>query len=372
MDAGIYQIEHIDQLITPALIYYKDLIIENIEKSIKIAGGPRRLWPHVKTHKTREITTLSIEHGITRFKCATIAEAEMVASCGPTDIIVAYPLVGPNPARFITLQQVFPRVRFWAIGDDLNQVKRLDELAHMAGVNIHFMIDVNVGQNRTGVAVDQVVDFYESVAAMDNVKPDGMHCYDGHIHDADLKTRTRKTAKIMDMVTDLKKRITQKGYSCENLVMGGTPTFPCYIEYPHVFVSPGTVFLSDYGYGSQYTELGLTAAGVVMTRVVSHPASGTFTLDLGYKGLASDPDGVRGCVVGMEDSVISVSQNEEHWIFKMAPGHENELPAVGTELFVIPTHICPTSALYPSVPVVVQGKITEYWEIAARNRKITI
>ena len=45
--------------------------------------------------------------------------------------------------------------------------------------------------------------------------------------------------------------------------------------------------------------------------------------------------------------------------------------AVGDEFFVVPTHICPTSALYPSVPVVENGHMTDTWEVTARNRKIT-
>jgi D-serine deaminase-like pyridoxal phosphate-dependent protein len=39
----------------------------------------RRLRPHAKTHKSKEATQLLIEAGIQKFKCATIAEAEMLA-----------------------------------------------------------------------------------------------------------------------------------------------------------------------------------------------------------------------------------------------------------------------------------------------------
>ncbi|MDD3231123.1 MAG: alanine racemase, partial [Oscillospiraceae bacterium] len=105
MDVNLYKISHADELVTSVLLYYKDYIIENIKKAIAIAGDPQRLWPHVKTHKTRELIYLLIEQGVTRFKCATIAEAEMVASCGPTDIILAYPLIGPNVTRFLALQR---------------------------------------------------------------------------------------------------------------------------------------------------------------------------------------------------------------------------------------------------------------------------
>ena len=180
----------------------------------------------MKTHKTRELISLLIEHGVTRFKCATIAEAEVVASCGPTDIILAYPLVGPNVARFLALQQNFPNVRFWSIGDDLEQLRRVSDAAQAAGTTIRFMADVNVGQNRTGVALDKVAAFYKEAAAMEGLAPDGFHCYDGHIHQSDFEERTRLAAEIMDKVLALKNSLVADGYSCTHLVMGGTPTFP--------------------------------------------------------------------------------------------------------------------------------------------------
>lgn len=371
MDASIYQVAHADQLITPVLLYYKDYIVKNIEKAVAIAGDPKRLWPHVKTHKTRELISLLIEYGVTRFKCATIAEAEVVASCGPSDIILAYPLVGPNISRFLALQNAFPDVRFWSIGDDLEQLKRVGAAAVAAGTKVHFLADVNVGQNRTGVATDNLLSFYEAVVAIHGLEPDGFHCYDGHIHQPDYAERTQLAAEIIATVLSLKKQLLDKGYSCSNLVMGGTPTFPCYAKYPDVYLAPGTVFLSDYIYSTSYREMDFIPAGIIMTRVISHPTPTTFTLDLGYKGIAADPAGIRGVIVGMEDIAAPLAQSEEHWVFQIAPGHENEIPSVGSELFVMPSHICPSSALYPFVPVVEHGEITGQWEIAARNRKIT-
>ena len=371
MDAAMYRVSHSDELITPVLLYYKDYIIQNIQKAVAIAGDPQRLWPHVKTHKTRELIHLLIEHGVTRFKCATIAEAEVVASCGPTDIILAYPLVGPNVARFLALQQNFPNVRFWSIGDDLEQLRRVSDAAQAAGTTIRFMADVNVGQNRTGVALDKVAAFYKEAVAMEGLAPDGFHCYDGHIHQSDFAERTRLAAEIMDKVLALKNSLVADGYSCTHLVMGGTPTFPCYAKYPDVYMAPGTVFLTDYLYSRDYPEMGFVPAGIIMTRVISRPTPSTFTLDLGYKGIAADPAGIRGVIVGMEDIATPVAQSEEHWVFQIAPGHEGEIPPVGSELFVMPSHICPSTALYPDVPVVEHGEITGRWEIAARNRKLT-
>src|SRR5437764_13734928 len=84
---------------SPALRFYPELIRRNLARVLELAGGPARLRPHVKTHKTREIVQLELAAGITKHKCATIAEAELLADAGAADVLVAYPLVGPNCER---------------------------------------------------------------------------------------------------------------------------------------------------------------------------------------------------------------------------------------------------------------------------------
>ena len=76
---NLYTFEGQQDIVSPQLVYYPAIIRENIRKMIDIAGGAARLWPHIKTHKMAEVVQMQIEAGIDRFKCATIAEAEMAA-----------------------------------------------------------------------------------------------------------------------------------------------------------------------------------------------------------------------------------------------------------------------------------------------------
>ena len=140
-----YKFEESKDVITPALVYYLDIIKENIKKAVDLAGGPGYLWPHVKTHKMAQMVRLQMEAGITRFKCATIAEAEMAASCGAAHVLVAYPLVGPNISRFIQLMQTYPQVCFWAVGDNEGQVRALGQQCSKAGLRANVLVDVNLG-----------------------------------------------------------------------------------------------------------------------------------------------------------------------------------------------------------------------------------
>src|SRR5258707_5463300 len=90
-----YEIENVDDVPSPALLIYRDRALENIRRMIRVVGGDvSRLRPHVKTHKLPELVTAQLDQGITRFKCATIAEAEMLAVAGAPDVLLAYQPVG--------------------------------------------------------------------------------------------------------------------------------------------------------------------------------------------------------------------------------------------------------------------------------------
>src|SRR5690606_41444307 len=92
---------------TPALLVYPDRIRKNIEVLKSMIDDPDRLRPHVKTHKSREILRMQLDAGIRKFKCATIAVAEMLGECGAPDVLLAYRLYVPKSDRFIRLVDLY-------------------------------------------------------------------------------------------------------------------------------------------------------------------------------------------------------------------------------------------------------------------------
>lgn len=355
---------------SPALIYYKDILIKNTENAIREAGTPDRLWPHVKSHKSRDFTELSVTMGIKNFKCATIAEAEMAARAGARQILLAYPLIGPAIERFIKLSLAYPHKKFYALGDDPEQLLRLGETATQHKTRIRCLVDVNTGMNRTGVVFDSIVPFYKEISAMPGLLPMGLHCYDGNRHEKDFSSRKKRVEDTIYSVSSALNALEAEGFSLPILIMGGSPTFPCYAgSMEGVYFSPGTVFLYDEGYKEQFPDLSYIPGAAVLTRVISHPAKGMFTLDAGYKAISAE-QGVRGILPELPHAVEAF-QSEEHWTFRMEEGFSEERPAIGSVLYIIPWHICPTSALYEKAYVVSSGFLTEEWPITARNRILT-
>jgi D-serine deaminase-like pyridoxal phosphate-dependent protein len=367
MDRKVYALRDTSPLVSPALIYYRDIILANTRRIIEMAGGAERLWPHVKSHKTEEMIRLQIGLGITRFKCATIAEAEMTARAGGRDIILAYPLVGPNVSRFLRLAVDFGQTAFYAIGDDFRQLEILSTEAMKMGIVANVLVDVDVGMHRTGVSLDKLEGFYEAAAALKGIALNGMHCYDGHLRDSDFNTRKAKVEEIDREVMKIKESLDGKGFDCGLLVMGGTPTFPCRAGKEGMYLSPGTCFIGHWGYHKKIPDMDFPPGAALLTRVVSHPGGNSFTLDLGCKGIASDPAGERGTIVGMEEAK-TLFQSEEHWVFSLPPGLP--LPPIGSDCYVIPAHICPTSALYPQILIARDGEITGEWQVSGRDRRI--
>ena len=106
-----YRVANIDEIPSPALLVYLDRVDDNIRDMIAVAGSVERLRPHVKTHKLPEVIRRQLVLGIRKFKCATIAEAEMLAECGCPDVLLAYQPVGPNIHRLWSLRPVTPALR---------------------------------------------------------------------------------------------------------------------------------------------------------------------------------------------------------------------------------------------------------------------
>jgi D-serine deaminase-like pyridoxal phosphate-dependent protein len=368
-----YTVRATSAVFSPALLFYKDLIRHNIDLTVRMAGGAERLRPHVKTHKTREITRLELDAGITRHKCATLAEAEMLAGCGVPDVLLAYPVVGPNCGRLARLTQLHPDCRFSVIADHPDPVRQLSDALAPTGRTVDVLVDLDVGQHRTGIAPgDEAAALYESFARLPGLRPGGLHVYDGHNHQEHLLEREAAVQRLMQPVLAFRAALEQTGLPVPRLVAGGTPTFPVFarMDLPGLECAPGTCVLHDHGYGSRFTDLsGFIPAALLLTRVISRPTSTRLTLDLGYKALASDPPAGKRCVLLDVPDYEPILQNEEHFVVE-TPAADRFRP--GAEIYAVPTHICPTCALHKQAYVVEGGRVTGTWDIVARDRVLTV
>jgi D-serine deaminase-like pyridoxal phosphate-dependent protein len=368
-----YRVADLSSVPSPALLFFADLIRHNLRTAIDMAGGPGRLRPHVKTHKTREIVRLCLDAGITKHKCATVAEAEMLASCGAPDVLLAYNPVGPNCMRVARLARAYPKTRFAVTADHPAPVRALADAVLTEGVTLDVLLDVDVGQHRTGIAPGpEAVALYALIAETRNLKPGGLHVYDGHTHQENAAERRAAVLRQLEPVLTLRKTLEATGLPVPRVVAGGTPTFPVYItlDLPGLELSPGTCLLHDHGYGSRFTDMpDFVPAALLLTRVVSRPTPTRVTLDLGYKAVASDPPAGKRLILPDVPNCEQVLQNEEHLVIE-TPDAARFQP--GDELLAIPVHICPTCAMHRQAVVIDNGRVVGAWDIVARDRTLTL
>lgn len=346
-----YELADVSEVDSPALLVYPDRIEENIRRMIGILGGRRdRLRPHIKTHKMPEIVRLQIAHGITKCKCATIAEAEMAAQCGIEDVLIAYQPVGPKVKRIARLIEKFPKTRFSVIADDEQVLRSLPS-------NFNVLLDIDIGQHRTGVPPSAATRLYR-------LRPGGLHIYDGHLNLPDPTDRKKAWEQAFASVQPLIRELSP----VPRIVAGGTPTFAFWASETDFECSPGTAFLWDHNYGSKLRDLDFLPAALVLTRVVSKPAGNRLCLDLGHKAIASENPHPRVRLLAAPEA-IPVGHSEEHLVVE-TPRAKNF--CVGDCLYGIPSHICPTVALHAMATVVKNRAACGTWKVTARDRILSI
>jgi D-threonine aldolase len=374
-----WEAAEVAELPSPSLLVYPQRAEENLKRMLDIAGAAERLRPHIKTHKMREPIELLKRLGITKFKCATIAEAELAANSGVTDLLLAYQPVGPAAGRVAELVRRFPLVRFSVVCDDAAAIRELSaaisslpdpgSARSQTQSVVEVLIDLDVGQHRTGVpAGAEAIALYRLVASLQGLKPGGLHAYDGHLSEPDPVQRATACEAAFAPVATLREELETAGLSVPRTVAGGTPTFPFHAKRGDVECSPGTCVFWDAGYASKLRDLDFMHAALVLTRVVSKPGNNRLCLDLGHKAIASEMPHPRVKFLNLEEAQ-AVMHSEEHLVIETRRSGELK---VGDCLYGVPWHICPTVALHSEALAIEDGKVVGRWQVAARERRLTV
>lgn len=365
-----YHISDIDKLDSPALVIFPERVRANIQTAIRIAGGVERLRPHVKTHKSAEAARVMMEAGIQKFKCATIAEAEMLGMCGAKDVLLAYQPLGPKLGRFIGLIKKYPSTRYSCLVDSLAAANEQSAVFAENELVVPVFIDLNVGMNRTGISgEDAAVHLYQTCSTLPGIRPIGLHAYDGHIRQTDLAARTAQCDAAFLTVEKIKFALEQIGLPAPVIIAGGSPTFPIHAKRMNVECSPGTFVYWDKGYGDACPEQNFLPAAVLVTRIISLPGKNRICADLGHKSVAAENELDKRVFFLNANDLKPIGQSEEHLVLQAPEGHGYK---PGDVLYALPFHICPTVALYERAYTAENRKLTGEWKNAARDRKITV
>lgn len=365
MSESWYEINNINELDSPALVVFPARVKHNIQLAIDMIDDVSRLRPHIKTNKSPDVAKLMLKAGITKFKCATIAEAEMLAQANAPDVLLAYQPLGPKLDRFVSLVKKYPSTKFSCLTDNIAAANEQAAVFNSNDLIVLVFIDLNVGMNRTGISPDQkAVELAEHCSTLKGITLAGLHAYDGHIRDVDFEMKKQKCDEAFAAVQKLSEKL-----KLQVIIMGGSPAFSVHCKRKNIECSPGTFVYWDKGYADLCPEQGFLPAAVLVTRIISLPASGKICTDLGHKSVAAENEISKRVFFLNAERLKPVGQSEEHLVLET---NENHSFKVGDIFYGLPYHVCPTVALYERVFTIENGKAAGEWKNESRDRKISL
>jgi len=135
---------------TPALLVNLDVMERNLRRAADYAAAHGlRLRPHTKTHKTPDLGRLQLSLGAAGLTVAKVGEAEVMVEAEPSDLLVAYPVIGTGKLQ--RLAEVARRGKVTVALDSLFAARQLSEAAVGGGVSFGVLAEVDVGLGRVGV-----------------------------------------------------------------------------------------------------------------------------------------------------------------------------------------------------------------------------
>ena len=171
-----YRVSGVEDVMTPALVVYPEIIASNIERTLALLGGNADRWRvHIKTAKLGYTLRMMVERGIRNFKCATTLELLLACQCGAADVLLAYPAIGANARRVREIAEQFQEVRVSVLVENAEQVQQWQ------GSRLGVFLDINPGMNRTGIEQSHGSEAAELVHAIgaNGLEFRGVHYYDG-------------------------------------------------------------------------------------------------------------------------------------------------------------------------------------------------
>jgi D-serine deaminase-like pyridoxal phosphate-dependent protein len=359
------------ELPTPALLL--DLAsfeanLRTMSDHCKRAGCAFR--PHAKTHKCPDIARRQVAAGALGVCVATVPEAESMAAAGVRGVLLTSPLVEPRKiARMVALARPEGAVLL-AVGH-ARQVELLAEAARAAKVVVDVLIDVDVGDRRTGILPGQpALRLAQQVARERSLRLRGVQAYAGHAsHAVGFANRSKVSRAAMGQAVETRDLMVKAGLEVPILSGGSTGTYNIDSAIRGVTeLQVGSYVFMDVDYrriggrdGAVYTDF--RPSLTVLTTVVSATHPDRVSVDAGTKAFSTDAPH-RPEARGWE-GLTYARAGDEFGTVTAAKGAK--LPRLGERLEFIVPHCDPTVNLYDRLYALRGERVEAVWPITARR-----
>jgi D-serine deaminase-like pyridoxal phosphate-dependent protein len=359
----------IEELDTPALTVDLDIMERNLRSlSDYSRKHGLKLRPHTKTHKIPAIAKMQIASGCSGITVAKVGEAEVMASAGLEDILIAYPVVGQSKCE--RLAKLAQQRKITVSLDSIEVARSISEAATRAGSKVDILVEFDMGMRRCGVqTVEAWLSVAQAVDKLSGVQLSGLMFYPGHIWDA-LPEQGPALDKISRVIGEIQAKAKQSGLNCAVVSGGSTPTaYNSHLVRGLTEMRPGTyVFYDMNETKAGYSQLSDCALRVQVT-VVSKAVQGRAMVDGGSKTfsgdrlISGDKQGF-GFVTEHPDTQFT-SMSEEHGHLDLGPSDKVN---VGDRLSIIPNHVCACVNMHNQIYYHRKGIVEGSWTVEGRGK----
>ena len=326
---------NINEVSTPVLALNVDILRRNIARMAReCAEASVALRPHTKGHKSPWIASLQMDAGAVGICTAKLSEAEVMVHSGVKNILITTEVTPPKFDRFLSLATL---ADITGVVDNADVLISLGRCAAMRGLEIPLLVDVNVGQERTGVDPGEpTVLLARLCAETPGIRFAGLQGYEGHLqHRYEAHVRRQAVFKALDKLSTAKKAIESEGLSVGWITTAGTGTYQYAIEHGVATeVQPGSYVVMDSNYarvaGLPFENALFVISGVVSTNRKSH-----IIIDAGWKSLSIE-DGMP--VVRDSGDATYEPAGDEHGQIKGLVAQFRP----GDHIWIVPSH-CDTT-----------------------------
>ena len=358
----------IEELDTPVLMVDAAAFERNIARMSTLAAEAGIAYrPHAKAHKSPHVAKLQMAAGAVGVCCAKLGEAEVMAEAGVGNILITTGVIGRS--KVMRLINAAQQSHIAVVADDEGNIADLAAAAQTAGLKLHVLVEIDVGQGRCGVPPGpRAAELVRLIAGHQWLTFKGLQGYQGSVQmRASLEERSQAVRDALDRLNQSADLVRKAGIEIEVLTGGGTGT--CVIDAALgglTEIQPGSYIFMDTNYRAiEWQDAPappFESALTVFAGVISRPAPNRVILDAGWKAISGD--GGMPAAIDYPDAVFRFA-GDEHGELTFAA--DSPL-AVGDKVALMPSHCDTTVNLHDRFIVTRDGEVADVWEIAARGR----
>jgi D-serine deaminase-like pyridoxal phosphate-dependent protein len=309
---------------------------------------------------------MQIRAGANGITVSKLSEAELLASGGIQDILVANQVVGEMKIRRLVNLAAYTRVIVAA--DSYENLEAISKAARDKGVEVGVVIEVNIGNNRCGVEpFEPTLQFAKAIHKLPGLRFRGVMGYDGHlVFVKDHTKRDQRSQQAYRILVDTRDYLVQAGIEVEIVSGGGSATFKSAVKIPGLTeLQVGTYLFND----TTYRDIGLgefQCALTVLATIISRPdrpgAEDLAILDVGRKAI----DLTYGFpeVKFPQGTVFSMPQ--EHSRLKLEGS--SQIMKVGDKVELWVKDANGTINLYDKIYAIRNDRVEAVWDITGRGK----